>query len=186
MVVATNLYKFRHYPALLSDVITVSAMADYDGLPGSLSNADACYLEKGFQHDDRLMAEGADWGIESGGLGSNYGPEVDMTAPGSCVFSTWSPLNPGGTNVYGIPGGSEYGFMYGSSVASGLVAGAAADIAAGFNPNSRADVEKIRNALISAGNYNWEDLLPGVFGPGLYSPDGVQEPLLDMHTIGAP
>lgn len=186
MGVANNLYQIRHYPALLSDVITVSAMADYDGLPGSLSNADACPLEKGFQHDDRLMREGKDAGIEGGGLGSNYGPEVDMTAPGSCVFSTWSRLNPGGTNVYGIPGGSEYGFMYGSSVASALVAGAAADIAAQFNPNSRIDVEKIRAALLGAGNYNWEDLRPDGDGGSYVSPDGVKEPLLDLHAVPLP
>ena len=189
MGVANNFYKIRHYPALLSDVITVSAMADYDGLPGSLSNADACPLEKGFQHDDRLMGEGKPQnpkGVESGGLGSNHGPEVDMTAPGSCVFSTWSPINPGGSNAYGIPGGSEYGFMYGSSVASALVAGAAADIAAEFNPNSRADVENIRNVLISAGNYNWEDLTSDGDGGAYVSPDGVKEPLLDMSKLGAP
>jgi hypothetical protein len=189
MGVTDNSYGIRHYPALLSDVITVSAMADYDGLPGSLSNSNGCPLEKGFQHDDRLMWEGKEpVGLVSGGLGSNYGPEVDMTAPGSCVFSTWSPYA-SGSNAYGIPGsnplgtptGSEYGFMYGSSVASGLVAGAAADIAARSNPNNRADVENIRAALLGAGNYNWEDLVDK--GVGLVSPDGSKEPLLSLDGL---
>jgi hypothetical protein len=159
-------------------------MADYDGLPGSLSNSNGCPLEKGTQHDDRLMGEGKESVmLETAGLGSNYGPEVDMTAPGSCVFSTWSPSN-NGVNIYDIPQGNEYGFMYGSSVASALVAGAAADIAAGFNPNSRADVEKIKNALTSAGNYNWEDLATDGLGGPYVPPDGVKEPLLDMRSIG--
>jgi subtilisin family serine protease len=191
MGVANNIYHTRHYPALLSDVITVSAMADYDGLPGSLSNSNGCPLEKGFQHDDRLMGLGKEAsgfpGFVWGGFGSNYGPEVDMTAPGSCVFSTWSPWDPG-QNAYGVPSGSEYGFMYGSSVASALVAGAAADIAAQYNPNNRADVEKIRAALLGAGNLNWEDLhddpIEGLVG------DGTKEPLLDLPVTplspGAP
>jgi hypothetical protein len=179
--------KTRYYPALLSDVITVSAMADYDGLPGSLSNSNNCSLEKGTQVDDRLMGVGkpsanTDFYPE----GSNFGPEVDMTAPGSCVFSTWSPypLN----NQYDIPYQAEYGFMYGSSVASALVAGAAADIAAGFNPNSRADVEKIKNMLTSSGNYNWEDLRTVPFPDDPPTPsDGIKEPLLDMsNLVGGP
>lgn len=177
--------KNRHYPALLSDVITVSAMADYDGLPGSLSNSNGCPLEKGTQHDDRLMGEGKpSANTDFLPAGSNFGPEVDITAPGSCVFSTWSPypLN----NRYDIPYGAEYGFMYGSSVASALVAGAAADLAAEFNPNSRADVEKIKNTLISAGNYNWEDLVTDGIGGPYVSPDGVKEPLLDMGNLVIP
>ena len=175
--------KIRHYPALLSDVITVSAMADYDGLPGSLSNSNGCPLEKGTQVDDRLMGEGKpSAGTEFTSGGSNFGPEVDIVAPGSCVFSTWSPVV--NSNSYDIPYGSTYGFMYGSSVASALVAGAAADIASQFNPNSRADVENIKAALISAGNYNWEDLISAVPPAGpFYSPDGVKEPLLDMRNI---
>lgn len=177
--------KYRYYPALLSDVITVSAMADYDGLPGSLSNSNGCSLEKGTQHDDRLMGEGRpSANTDFWPAGSNFGPEVDMTAPGSCVFSTWSPypLN----NRYDIPYQAEWGFMYGSSVASALVAGAAADIAANFNPNSRADVENIKNMLISAGNYNWQDLISDAGSDVYVSPDGVKEPLLDMRSFGAP
>jgi hypothetical protein len=184
-VAAGGKYDLRHYPALLSDVITVSAMADYDGLPGSLSNSNGCPLEKGTQVDDRLMGEGnLSKNTDLWPPGSNFGPEVDIAAPGSCVFSTWSPypLN----NPYDIPPEVEYGFMYGSSVASALVAGAAADLAAEFNPSSRADVEKIRATLLSAGNYNWQDLRTFLPGDPAVSPDGVQEPLLDMHTFGAP
>jgi subtilisin family serine protease len=174
---------YRFYPAMLADVITVSAMADYDGLSGSLSNSNGCPLEKGSQHDDRLMGQSPETspGYGDGGRGSNYGPEVDMTAPGSCVFSTWSPYVTG-YNRFKNPVASEYGVMYGSSVASALVAGAAADIAAQYNPNNRADVEKIRAALLGAGNYDWEDLRFDFF----YGPvpaDGYQEPLLSLDGI---
>lgn len=174
---------YRFYPAMLADVITVSAMADYDGLSGSLSNSNGCPLEKGSQHDDRLMGQSPETspGYGDGGRGSNYGPEVDMTAPGSCVFSTWSPYVTG-YNRFKNPVASEYGVMYGSSVASGLVAGAAADIASQYNPNSRADVEKIRAALLGAGNYDWEDLRFDFFN-GPVPADGYQEPLLSLDGI---
>jgi Subtilase family/Peptidase inhibitor I9 len=155
---------FKSYPALLPDVITVSAMADYDGLPGSLSSPSVCSAEKNWpQHDDRLSVGG---GIDLGGFGSNFGPEVDITAPGTCILSTYKE--------------GTYSIMSGSSMASGLVAGAAADIAANYNPNNRTDVEKIRAALLGAGNYDWEDLQ--LKGDNLVSPDGYKEPLLALPS----
>jgi hypothetical protein len=156
---------FKSYPALLPDVITVSAMADYDGLPGSLSSPKVCASEANWpQHDDRLSAGDGTWG-------SNFGPEVDIAAPGTCILSTYKE--------------GKYAILSGSSMASGLVAGAAADIAAQSNPNNRADVESIRSTLLSAGNYNWEDLhVDPVLG--LVSPDNSKEPLLDMSKIATP
>jgi subtilisin len=59
-------------PASFPEVITVSALSDYDGLPGGLGKA-TCRAGA----DDTL----ADF--------SNYGRGVDLIAPGVCITSTW-------------------------------------------------------------------------------------------------
>lgn len=62
----------RHVPAAYDEVITVSALADFNGLPGGGSPA-TCRADV----DDTL----ADF--------SNYGLDVDLIAPGVCIASTW-------------------------------------------------------------------------------------------------
>ena len=59
-------------PSSFPEVITVSALSDYDGRPGGLAKA-TCRPGK----DDTL----ADF--------SNYGAGVDLIAPGVCITSTW-------------------------------------------------------------------------------------------------
>ncbi len=59
-------------PANHPDVITVSALADFDGLPGGLANS-TCRNDQ----DDTL----ADF--------SNWGGTVEIAAPGVCIESTW-------------------------------------------------------------------------------------------------
>ena len=59
-------------PASFPEVITVSALADFDGRPGGLGKS-TCRADQ----DDTI----ADF--------SNYGTGVDLMAPGVCINSTW-------------------------------------------------------------------------------------------------
>lgn len=62
----------NYHPAGVPTAITVSALADFDGLPGGLG-APTCTTDI----DDTL----ADF--------SNFGDGVDITAPGVCIYSTY-------------------------------------------------------------------------------------------------
>ncbi|TQN37702.1 peptidase inhibitor I9 [Blastococcus colisei] len=59
-------------PAAYDEVVTVSALADFDGKPGALG-ASTCRADV----DDTF----ADF--------SNFGADVDLIAPGVCIHSTW-------------------------------------------------------------------------------------------------
>jgi subtilisin family serine protease len=87
-------------PAGHPDVITVSALADFDGQPGGTGSGSVAFVD---------CTENVD---ESFACFSNYGSGVDIMAPGVRILSTW---NDGGTNV-----------IDGTSMASPHVAGAAA------------------------------------------------------------
>ncbi|HEX6248782.1 MAG TPA: S8 family serine peptidase [Nocardioidaceae bacterium] len=62
----------RHVPAAYDEVITVSALADFNGLPGGGAAA-TCRSDV----DDTFANF------------SNYGADVDLIAPGVCITSTW-------------------------------------------------------------------------------------------------
>jgi subtilisin family serine protease/sugar lactone lactonase YvrE len=84
---------------------------------------------------------------------SDWGSTVDITAPAVCIFSS-------------VPGGYEK--ASGTSMAAPHVAGAAAVLASKANPNTRKDVEAIRQELIDSGSLAWTDT----------SEDGKVEPVL--------
>ncbi|HJU52053.1 MAG TPA: S8 family serine peptidase [Acidimicrobiia bacterium] len=109
-------------PANHPDVITVSALADFDGKPGGLGSP-TCRADV----DDTL----ADF--------SNHGTLVEIAAPGVCIFSTW--LNDG----YGTISGTSMA----SPAVAGAVARYIAQ--SGHATNSRADVLAIRDAVVGGG-----------------------------------
>ncbi len=112
-------------PAAYDMVITVSALADFDGVTGGVG-APTCRTDE----DDTLANF------------SNYGADVDIIAPGVCITSTWP------TALIA----SGYNTISGTSMASPHVAGAAALYKANNPVATPADVQK---ALISVGNVDW-------------------------------
>lgn len=118
-----RVYRPAAYPA----VITVSAIADYDGKPGGLARqADYC----GFYSAD------AD---DTFANFSNYGAVVDLTAPGKCVVSTYP--------------GNRYAWMSGTSMATPHVAGGAALYRVRY-PNAQPG--QVKMALQNVGRLDWK------------------------------
>jgi subtilisin family serine protease len=134
----------NYSPGGFDNVLSVSALADFNGAPGGGAAA-TCRADQ----DDTL----ADF--------SNWGPEVDVAAPGVCILSTY-PLEQG-----------SYGTISGTSMASPHAAGALALLASSANPSGATAVYNLYNLVKAAGNFNWND----------DSGDGTQEPLLDVTTF---
>jgi subtilisin family serine protease len=136
-------------PAMYDEVITVSALTDSDGRPGGEGPA---------------TWAGPD---ESFATFSNFGPDVDLAAPGVDVLSTL----PTGSCEFCRPSG--YGEMSGTSMASPHVAGAAALY---LLTHPGATPAQVKAGLLGARD---RIALPG-------DPDGISEGVLDVADPPAP
>ena len=112
-------------PAAYDEVITVSALADYDGRGGGLGRSSSCPYWSG-DRDDAFTSF------------SNFGADIDMIAPGRCVLSTFTR--------------KRYAWMSGTSMASPHVAGAVAVYRAMY---PRATPSQVRMALKAVGKSDW-------------------------------
>jgi subtilisin family serine protease len=135
-----------YVPAAYNQVITVSALADTDGRPGGLGG-NRCYSWGSYDRDDTF----ADF--------SNHGSDVDLIAPGKCIWST----KPGPT----------YGYSSGTSMAAPAVTGAVALYKAS---RPLATPAEVRESLRYVGNFGWYTST---------DPDPYHEPLLDVARIGS-
>lgn len=131
-------------PAAYNEVITVSALADTDGKPGGLGGP-RCFSWGTYDEDDTFASF------------SNYGSDVDLIAPGKCIWST-------------VPGGFTY--MSGTSMAAPHVTGAVALLKATRPQLTPAEVKE---ALQYLGNLDWETTS---------DPDEFTEKLLDVSRLG--
>jgi subtilisin len=130
-------------PAAYNEVITVSALADSDGKPGALGGP-RCFSWGSYDDDDSFANF------------SNYGSDVDIIAPGKCIWST-------------VPGGYQY--MSGTSMAAPHVSGAVALLKA-MRPNlAPAEVKQILQDL---GTLDWKITS---------DPDPYHEKLLNVSRI---
>ena len=132
-------------PAAYNEVITVSALADSDGREGGLGGS-RCYSWGTYDVDDTF----ADF--------SNHGADIDIIAPGKCIWST-------------LPG-SAYGYSSGTSMATPAVTGAIALYKA-----TRPWVKpgEVKGALQYLGSTNWKQTT---------DPDSYHERLLMVSKLG--
>ena len=128
-------------PAAYDEVITVSSLADFNGKPGG-GAAGTCTSDV----DDTLSNF------------SNFGADVDLIAPGSCIYSTY------------FTGG--YYTMSGTSMASPHVAGGAALYKAN---NPTATPAQVKSALQAAATLDWAQTAE--------DKDGIKEKLLRVATF---
>lgn len=114
-------------PARAPKVLTVSAIADYDGQPGGASQPPSSFC---LDQDDTL----ADF--------SNWGSTIEIAAPGCRILSTYL---------------DGYAWINGTSMASPHAAGALALLASNGFPRTWAGVSALYSAVTNAGNSDWID-----------------------------
>lgn len=138
-------------PAAYPEVITVSALADFNGKPGGGAPS-TCSSFSSADSDDTF----ADF--------SNYGPAVDLIAPGKCIYSTYPTT---------LRDGDGYEVLSGTSMATPHVAGAIALYKVG---NPAATPSQVQAALQAAGTLDWFTNT---------DPDATHERLLNVSSFGA-
>src|SRR5207249_1793193 len=109
-------------PAAFHDVITVSALSDADGKPGGLAGCPYIPYEFNWACDDTLASF------------SNWGPAVDVAAPGVDIYSD-------------VPGGG-FDYLSGTSMAAPHVTGV---VTAMLGVNGALDTATARGLLQQTG-----------------------------------
>jgi subtilisin len=120
----------NYSPAAFNNVLTVSALADFDGKPGYL-HPPTCRTDE----DDTLANF------------SNWGSAVNIAAPGVCIRSTY-PID---------SSRGSYANMSGTSTASPHVAGALALLASKKRATNATGVHALYKQVLDAGNFDWSD-----------------------------
>ncbi len=114
-------------PAGYKEVITVSAMADFDGKPGGKgSQSAACHAGSAPERDDQFASF------------SSYGVGVDLIAPGKCIWVAYR--------------GKSYARASGTSFATPMVLGAALMYRKRY---PKAKPNQVRQALVYSGRRDW-------------------------------
>ncbi len=122
----------NYAPASYDEVITVSALVDYNGRPGQ-SAPRTCKVDPAKDDDFAYF--------------SNFGTDVDIGAPGVCIKSTWKAVKKGKRKVPG------YKTISGTSMASPHVAGAAAVYVANQKASATpAPPAQVRELVVDAAN----------------------------------
>jgi subtilisin len=129
------------FPAGYDEVLTATAIADFDGKPGGLlTNASPCRSGQG-QIDDTVTSFS-----NFGTLPSDQAHTI--AAPGACIFSTYL------VGVVGPSGTSGYEFISGTSQASPHVAGTVALCIASGACGGMSPAQIIQKIVSDAADYN--------------------------------
>jgi subtilisin family serine protease len=142
-------------PAAFSEVIGVSALADFDAAPGGLAGCGLVPDLGWFDCDDTFA------------FFSNFGPSVDVMAPGVSVYSTYA--------------GGGYSTNSGTSMATPHVSGVAALMAALTPTPSPATVLALLRQSGECPNGSVSGVDASCSGQGTWvdDPDGIPEPMVN-------